>query len=124
MNTQATGNVLDNASVPPGAMALVTGFTVAGSTKVMSPGSSPVTLISPTTGAPMGTIAIQSTGAYTFVPALDYVGPAPAITLNLLSTDGQKAISSLTLDVLPGELKSKSSHVCMDKHLWCKHKAG
>lgn len=102
MDTPYNGNALDNANVPAGAMLTVTGFTVSGSSRVITPGSAPVTLNSPVTGRPMGTISIQATGTYAFMPAAGYFGPAPAITLNLFSTDGQTAMSSLTLDVLKG----------------------
>ena len=104
MNRPVSGNALDNASVPPGKIAAVTSFTVAGSTKVLTPGSSPVALSDPSTGKPVGTLVLKSDGSYTFTPEAGYVGPVPAINVNLRTMDGSAtATSSLTIDVLPRE---------------------
>jgi hypothetical protein len=103
MGQTLNGNALDNASVPPGATVNVTGFTIEGSSQVYTPGSSPITLNDPDTGLPMGTLTMQPSGAYTFVPVAGYVGSAPAIGLYLRSSDGQTVVSALTIDVVPCE---------------------
>jgi hypothetical protein len=98
----ATGNMLTNANLPTGVTAQVTGFSVAGSTKVYPPGSN-VTLTDPLTGQPIGTLVISASGAYTFDPVDGYLGPTPAINVYSKASNGQTAVSSLTVDVLPGE---------------------
>jgi hypothetical protein len=103
MDQPVSGNVLNNANVPAGTTAQVTGFSIAGSTKVYPPGAN-VTLDDPVTGEPIGTLVLSSTGAYTFDPVPGYVGPAPAINVYSKDvTNGQTAVSSLTIDVLPCE---------------------
>ena len=97
----ATGNVLDNASIPPGSMANVTGFAVAGSSTVYAPGT-PVTVTDPTTGKTTGTLVVQPDGSYTFTPA-GYTGSVPTINTNIRSSDGQTVTSGLTITVLPCE---------------------
>jgi hypothetical protein len=100
MGQTLTGNALDNASVPPGTTATVTGFIMEGSFKVYTPGSGPVALNDPDTGLPMGTLTLQPNGAYIFVPEPGYVGSAPAVSLYVKSSDGQTAVSALTIDVV------------------------
>ena len=97
----ATGNVLANANIPSGTTAQVTGFSIAGSTTVYPPGSN-VTLTDPQTGLPIGTLTISASGAYTFDPVDGYIGPTPAVNVYSKDTNGQTAVSSLTIDVLPG----------------------
>lgn len=101
-NTPTSGNVLDNASLPPGTTASVTGFTVAGSSTVHAPGT-PLTLTDPAKGTPVGTLVVNPDGTYTFTPAPDYAGAVPAIQTNVRSSDGQTVTSSLTIAVLPSE---------------------
>jgi hypothetical protein len=113
MNRPVTGNVLNNANVPAGATASVTGFSISGSAQVYSPGSN-VTLPHPVTGLPIGTLQLSSTGAYTFEPLPSYVGPSPAINVYSSSSDGQTAVSSLTVDVLTRERRLQMG--CM--HAW------
>ena len=118
---QATGNLLSNAAVPSGQTASITGLSIAGSTQMLCPipmsgrrslaqasstcvSSGPVTLNSPTTGQPMGTLSLQANGAFTFTPASAYTrGPAPAINVYSKTSAGQTGVSLLTLDVAPGE---------------------
>ena len=99
-NTPTSGNVLDNASLPPSTTATVMGFTVAGSSMVHAPGT-PVQLVDPTKGTPAGTLVVNPDGTYTFTPAADYVGTVPAISTHVRSSDGQTVISALTITVLP-----------------------
>ena len=123
MGQNATGNVLDNASVPAGQTATVVGFSVAGSSQLICPlpmplrrslqsmtgpispdcvKSGPVTLTDPETGETIGTIAIAADGSYVFDPVPGYVGPVPSINVYTATSDGQTAISTLTLDVVSG----------------------
>ena len=101
MGQNATGNVLNNANVPAGTTAQVTGFSIAGSTQVYPAGST-VPLTDPVTGAPIGTLTLASNGAYIFDPVDGYIGPAPAVNVYSKDSNGQTAVSSLTIDVLPG----------------------
>jgi CshA-type fibril repeat protein len=101
MGQNATGNVLANANVPSGT-ASVTGFSIAGSTKMYAPGST-VALTDPVTSEPIGTVTIAADGSYTFDPVDGYIGPAPAVNVYSKTSTGATAVSSLTLDVLPGE---------------------
>ena len=95
--------MLDNASLPAGTTATITGFTVSGSSTVHAPGA-PISLTSPTTGTLVGTLVVNPDGTYTFTPAPDYVGAVPAIQTNVRSSDGQTVTSALTITVLPSEL--------------------
>ena len=98
----ATGNVLANANLPTGVTAQVTGFSIAGSTQVYPAGSN-VELTDPITGQPIGTLVIAADGSYTFDPVDGYLGPTPAVNVYSKASSGQTAVSSLTLDVLPGK---------------------
>jgi hypothetical protein len=82
--------------------AQVTGFTVAGSSTVYTPGT-PVPLTDPTSGEPVGTILMQASGNYTFVPAPGYVGPVPTLNLYERRSDGATTVSALDITVTPGE---------------------
>ena len=104
MGQVLNGNALDNATLPPSATsATVTGFTIEGSAKVYTPGPTPLSLNDPDTGAPVGTLTLLPSGAYTFVPAPNYMGPVPGINLNVRGSDGQTCVSSLTVDVIARE---------------------
>lgn len=100
MGQPVSGNMLDNANLPAGTTAAVTSFTMEGSSQLLTPGT-PVALTGPTTGEPVGTLLLKSDGHYTFTPVPDYVGPVPAINVNLRGSNGGTAASSLTIDVLP-----------------------
>ncbi len=98
----ATGNVLANANIPAGTTAEVTGFSIAGSTKLYPAGSN-IALTDPVTGEAIGTLTISASGAYTFDPVDGYLGPTPAINVYSKASNGQTSVSSLTFDVVPGE---------------------
>jgi hypothetical protein len=123
MDQNATGNVLDNASIPPGQTAAVAGFSVAGSSQLICPlpmplrrslqsmtgpispdcvKSGPVTLTDPKTGEIIGTMAIAADGSYVFDPVPAYVGPVPSVNVYTATSGGQTAISTLTIDVAAG----------------------
>jgi hypothetical protein len=102
MGQNATGNVLSDANLPSGQTAQVTGFSIAGTTKVYPPGST-VGLTDPVTGQPIGTITMRTDGSYLFDPVDGFVGPTPAINVYSQTSQGQTAVSSLTIDVLPCE---------------------
>jgi hypothetical protein len=102
MGQALSGNVLSNANVPAGTTATVTGFSIEGSTQVLTPGTT-VTLTDPDTGLPTGKLTLQASGAYTFIPEPGYMGPAPAINVYSRTSSGQTAVSSLTIDVIKRE---------------------
>ena len=101
MNQPLSGNVLSNANLPTGTTTQVTGISVAG-TSLIYPVGSTVTLSDPLTGQPMGTLVVQRSGAYTFTPVAGYIGPAPAVSVYSQASNGQTAVSALTIDVVPG----------------------
>jgi hypothetical protein len=102
MGTPISGNVLDNAALPSGMTAQVTGFTVAGSSTVYRPGT-PVSLTDPTSGQPVGTILMQADGNYTFMPAPGFFGPVPTLNLYERRSDGATTVSALDITVTPCE---------------------
>ena len=108
-----TGNAFINANLPKGTSAQVTGISVAGTTLLLSPTATPITLNDPATGQPMGTFTIQANGDYIFEPVAGFIGPAPAIDVYTKASNGQTAVSSLTIDVVPGEL-----HACRARGGW------
>lgn len=105
MGQSVTGSVLDTARAPAGASLSLTGFTVAGSSRVYTPGTTPITLTDTDGITPLGRLAITAGGAYTFVPERGYMGPEPAVNLYLRSSDGQTVVTALTIDVVPSEKK-------------------
>lgn len=107
------GNVLDNASVPPGSKATVVSFSVAGSNQALSPSSGPDIVTDPTTGKAAGTLALQPDGTFTFTPVLSFSGPVPLVSLNIRSSDGQTVTSSLSIIVQPGEGATAGAYTCM-----------
>ena len=103
MGQTISGNVLNNAKIPLGGKANVTGFVVQGSTQVILPGSPAITLNDLKTNKPMGKLSMKSDGSYVFEPAPGYIGPAPAVSVYLESSEKQTAVSALSLEVLPSE---------------------
>lgn len=101
MGQTVDGNVLDNANVPAGQAATVTGFMVAGSSQMYTPGSG--TLNSPTTYQPIGTLTVASNGDYAFDPVEGYMGPVPAINIYSKTSGGLKTVSGLTIDMVARE---------------------
>lgn len=99
MGQPVSGNVLDNANIPATTTAKVTGFGVAGSSQILAPGSS-TTLSSPITGKAIGTLTLQASGAFNFLPVDGYAGAAPAVDVYSSCTNSATAAASLTIDVL------------------------
>ncbi|MBK9085613.1 MAG: retention module-containing protein [Sterolibacteriaceae bacterium] len=108
-NTPVSGNVLTNDSDPENNPLTVTGFAVDtdgdGVRESFAPGQT-------ATIAGVGTLAIGSTGAFTFSPAPDYSGPVPVANYSV--TDGSgSASSTLTLGIsavpLPPQVGNVSS---------------
>jgi CshA-type fibril repeat protein len=95
----ASGNILEDAVVPPGTTASITAIKVPGSDTPVAPGSAPVALVDPTTGAVAGTLAVKPDGTLTFTPAPGYTGPVPPVTVTVTSTDGQSRDVPLSLTV-------------------------
>ena len=85
--------------VPPGTTASITAIKVPGSDTPVAPGSAPVALVDPTTGAVAGTLAVKPDGTLTFTPAPGYTGPVPPVTVTVTSTDGQSRDVPLSLTV-------------------------
>jgi CshA-type fibril repeat protein len=100
--------MLDNADVPPGTTVSVTGFSVPGSDTIYPAGST-VSLTDPATGATTGTMVVNADGSYVFTPALNYIGPVPAVTVTVASSDGQEVLVPLTLSVNPMLLDGNES---------------
>ena len=139
MDQNVTGNVLSNADVPPGQTATVLGFSVAGTNQVICPVpmgrhrslqstggvvapncvDGPATLTDPTTGEPIGTLTMATDGTYTFDPAPGYVGPVPSVNVYTATSGGQTAISTLTLDIVPGRLDASTTGCTWPSH--CMH---
>lgn len=95
----------------------MTGFSVEGSTEMLKPGTT-VALTAPGTRVQMGTLTLQASGAYIFVPEPGYLGPAPAIHVYSISSDGQTCISALTIDVVTRECWAGLG--CMRGAIWPK----
>lgn len=122
MGQTATGSVLADANLPAGVTATVTGFSIEGTSKVYPPGST-VPLADPVTGVPIGTLTVAADGSYTFDPVDGYVGPVPTVNVYEKASNGQTAISTLTLNVVPGEAPWGGGHVvgAVSSRLECMH---
>lgn len=99
-NDPVTTNVLASTRLPPGTTASVVGFTLQGSSTVYTPSSTPVPVTDPVTGVFTGSIEVAPDGTVTFTPAPGYIGPVPAVTYTVASSDGQINRSTLTIDVV------------------------
>lgn len=100
--------MLNTATVPAGTTAIVTGFSVPGSNTIYPAGST-VSLTDPATGTVTGTIVVNPGGSYVFTPALNFVGPAPTVTVSVSSSDGQSVQAPLTIVVNPMLLDGNES---------------
>lgn len=101
-NRPITGDVVASARTSMGMSANVTGFSIAGVSLLLGLSEVALSLRSPADPTVvMGALVVKPDGTYTFTPALDYVGAAPAIYFFLRSADGQTATSAMTLMVLP-----------------------
>ena len=89
-DTNATGNVLNNADSPDGPLS-VTSFTIDGVTYA----------IGDTASLPSGEFTLNANGNYTFVPAANYNGDVPVVTYTVLDGAGDTVESSLTIAITP-----------------------
>lgn len=96
----SSGRMLDNANVPAGTTASVTGFSIAGSSRTYIASKTPVILMDPVSGADVGTLVLAPDGAFAFTPTR--AGTTLAINVYLAASDQQTAASSLLLTALPG----------------------
>jgi hypothetical protein len=113
-NQPISGNVLDNAQRPAGTTASLTGMSIEGTRQVLPlPGTGAVTLNAPGTVLAMGTLELRPDGSYTFTPVSGYVGPAPAVNLYALRSDGQSTVSSITIDVVAGEARRGCTRILL-----------
>ena len=98
-DTSATGNVLSNDTDVDSTGLKVTQFVVNGTTVTVTPASPGTTLI-----PGVGTITINSSGVYTFVPIANFNGAVPVITYTVDDGSGTATAtdtSTLTLTVSP-----------------------
>ena len=58
----------------------------------------PVPIINPATSKSLGTIVVQSDGKYSFRAEPSYLGPVPALTVIVTSSDGQS--KGVTINIL------------------------
>ncbi len=105
----ASGNLLTGTTVPPGATLTVTGITLPGSNTPNTPGTGPVAVVDPATGAVTGTLDVKADGSFTFLPAPGYTGPVPTVTITVSSSDGQSKTVPLSLVVAPLLLDASKS---------------
>jgi large repetitive protein len=89
----ATGLLANATDVDGDTPLTVTAFTV--------PGTGAGTVGTPLTITGVGTLTIQSTGAYTFAPAANYTGPIPVVTYTVSDPSGATDTSTLTLTITP-----------------------
>ncbi|MFN5418900.1 MAG: Ig-like domain-containing protein, partial [Sphingomonadales bacterium] len=89
-DTPATGNVLTNDTDIDGNPLTVTQFTIAGISGTFTAGQT-------ATIPGVGTLVINSNGAYTFTPAPNYNGAVPAATYTV--SDGQGGTATATLSI-------------------------
>jgi hypothetical protein len=105
----ASGSLLAGATVPSGATLAVTGITPPGSSTPIAPGTGPVALVDPRTGAVTGTLDVKADGSFTFLPAPGYTGPVPTVAITVSSSDGQSTTVPLSLVVSPLLLDASES---------------
>jgi hypothetical protein len=99
-----TLNLLSNSEGPTDTTTSITSFSLPGSSITYPAGPTPVPVYDPITNKLTGTIVVQPDGTATFTPAPGFSGQVPPITYNVASSDGQSQPSTLTIEVLPGEV--------------------
>lgn len=121
MDVPVSGNVLDHAKPPAGQTATVTGFSLPGSNKVIPAGAT-ANVTDPVTGELIGTLNIASNGAYTFDPVPGFTGPVPTANVYSSASGGLSAISTLNIDVGPGNTIAPASfggrYACRGEGTW------
>jgi hypothetical protein len=100
-NQPVSGNLLSNALPPSGATASVASFLLPGSSTSITAGSGPANITDPISGVITGTLDVQPSGAFTFVPSPGYGGPVPAVTYTVSSSDGKTDTSVLSISINP-----------------------
>ncbi|MEI6851736.1 MAG: Ig-like domain-containing protein [Bacteroidota bacterium] len=91
-DTPVSGNVLTNDSDPEGDPLVVVDFTINGTTY---PADGSIVTI-----PGVGTLAIDSTGDFTFNPVLNFNGPVPTVTYMI--TDGNGGTDAANLNIFVG----------------------
>lgn len=105
-----SGKVLENANVPAGATAAVTGFSLSGSSRVYIASKTPVVLKDPISGAEIGTLVLAPDGAFAFTPTS--AGTMLSVDVYVSASDKQTATSSLMLTALPGGALTAAHVLC------------
>ncbi len=94
LNVPASAGLLANATDPEGNPIRIASFTVNGTTFIVTPSAAGVANI-----AGIGTLRIQSNGAYLFTPVSNYAGPIPVVTYTVSDSLGATDTSTLTLSM-------------------------
>ena len=106
-DTTLTGNVITNPngtdSDPAGEPVTLTEFSVD-----TNGNGSPATFLAGETasltnalGNPIGSLTVESTGDFTFVPATNYNGPVPVVTYTITDPNGNTDPSTLEITITP-----------------------
>lgn len=96
-----TRSISDSIQPLVGTTLTVTSFTTPSSPTPISPGSPPMRLVVPGTGDLAGMLAVSASGAFTFSPAVGFVGGMPAVRVLVARSDGQSRAVPLNITAAP-----------------------